>query len=134
MQLCDATVRLGGSVGHTVEKVNLTPAEIAVLRRIHGTDAVLNIYPRRSDKRSQNGERTRLEGLYGAEIVAALFPGEMSKLPTTLKDIGLAPSPTPQIPPIELDQMDEPNDDDLKAMGLDGGDGLEGAVPTQAAA
>jgi hypothetical protein len=124
MELCNATVRLGGSVGHTVEKVDLTPPEIAVLRRIHGQDAVINIAPVRMDKRGHAVERARLEQLYGDQVVAEMFPGTMAKLPVMLKDIGLGPSPTPQVAPVVLEDVPEPTEDELKALGLDGGDGL----------
>ena len=126
MELCKATVRLGGSVGHTVEKVELTPPEIAVLRHIHGQDAVINILPVRVDKRGHATERARLEGIYGEKVVAELFPGAMAKLPSLLKDIGLGPSPTPQVAPVTLSDVEEPSEDELKALGLDGGDGLGG--------
>lgn len=134
MELCNATVRLGGSVGHTVEKVHLTPPEIAVLRQIHGQDAVINIAIVHMDKRSHSIERDRLEKLYGPKVVAELFPGTMAKLPVTLKEIGLGPSPTPQIAPVILDQVEEPSEEDLKLMGLDGGDGLGEDATEKAAA
>lgn len=127
MELCNATVRLNGSVGHTVEKIGLTPPEIAVLRAIHGEDAVVNIQPTRMDKRSHKVERDRLEKLYDPKLIASLFPGAMAQLPVALKDIGLGPSPTPQVAPVVIEDLPEPSEDDLKALGLDGGDGNEGA-------
>lgn len=102
MQLCNLTLRLGGSPLHTVPKTGVTPAEILVLQHIHGSDAVIDIRPTKIDKhRRHEGEFERLAGLYdraasasapGDEakgVMNTLFPGAMKKLPTTLKEIGL---------------------------------------------
>lgn len=103
MQLSNATVRIAGSVLHTVPKRDLTPAEIVVLRSIHGDDAVVNIRPTKNDRnRGHAAEFDRLAGLYDrssslqatpgeeqASLLARLFPGAMKKLPTTLEEIGL---------------------------------------------
>jgi len=101
MQLCDCEVRLGDSAGHTVLKTDVTPAEIIVLRAIHGDSAVANIKPKKMDKRPNAQEWDRLQASYGrapdglmdagnGALLAQLFPGAMPKLPVTLKDIGMA--------------------------------------------
>jgi hypothetical protein len=104
MQECTITLRLGGSLLHTVEKDRVTPAEIQVLRYLHGPDAVVNIVPTKMTKRGHVDEFTRLTELYGRangadviggtndaqkNLVASLFPGANPTLPITLKDIGL---------------------------------------------
>ena len=103
MQLCNLTLRLGGSLLHTVPKTDVTPGEILILRAIHGDDACVDIRPTRVDhKMLQNQLWERLAGLYdgasafqatpGEEsksIMRSLFPGAMRKLPTTLEEIGL---------------------------------------------
>lgn len=103
MQLCNLTLRLGGSLLHTVPKVNTTPAEILILRKIHGDDACVDIRPTRFDKSiRQEPEYDRLSQAYdragslnaapGDEhksVMASMFPGAMKKLPTTLEEIGL---------------------------------------------
>ncbi len=50
MQECNVTVRLGGSMTSTVPLTNVTPAEILVLRRVHGEDSVIDIRPIRTTK------------------------------------------------------------------------------------
>lgn len=103
MELCDVTVRLGGSVQHTVPKSEVTPAEILLLKHIHGGDSVIDIRPAGKDKRQHAAEWDRLSRLYdGAadanapgqakvSLMERLFGGAaIRKLPATLKDIGLA--------------------------------------------
>ena len=102
MQDCDVTVRLSGSLLHTVQKTKVTPAEIQVLRAVHGQDAVVDIMPTRINKRSHAVEFERLSAIYGSgnplepsdggpshNIVARCFPGVSPRLPVHLKDIGL---------------------------------------------
>lgn len=112
MQLSYVTVRLGGSLMHTVFKKDVTPAEILVLSRIHGDGSVVDIRPTEYDKkRTQNGEFDRLARLYdrrrgisagpddkgNSGLLNEMFPGAMKKLPLTLGDIGMP----------ELDPVDE---------------------------
>jgi hypothetical protein len=149
MQLSNITVRLGGSVLHTVCKVDVTPAEILVLQHIHGEDGVIDIRPSRFDKRRQQAaEFERLAQLYDAgagsfvssngeensPIMSKLFPGAMKKLPVHLKDIGLghlmsdaatkaavkaAANSAPETPAVDETVEDEIDPED----GVDGGDG-----------
>lgn len=65
MKLYNALVRLGGSISNEVHKEKLTAAEIAVLQRMHGPDAVVNVVEVGSVKnRSHARERARLAALY----------------------------------------------------------------------
>lgn len=102
MRLCDLTVRLNDSTGHTVRKTDVTPAEIVVLQAIHGESAVVEIEPKKDVKRSVAEEWDRLTHTYGrptdglmdagnGDLLERLFPGALSskRLPVTMKDIGL---------------------------------------------
>jgi hypothetical protein len=102
MRLCDLTVRLNDSTGHTVHKQDVTPAEIVVLQQIHGNSAVVDIVPKTEIKRTQAEEWERLQGIYGrnpdglmdagnGDLLEKLFPGAISskRLPVTMQDIGL---------------------------------------------
>jgi len=102
MRLCDLTVRLNDSTGHTVRKTEVTPAEILVLQAIHGDSAVVDIEPKKDVKRAVAEEWDRLISLYGrptdglmdagnGDLLEKLFPGALSakRLPVTMKDIGL---------------------------------------------
>lgn len=95
MQRCNCTLRLSGDVGNTVSKKGISVAEIAVLRAIHGDDAVVDIQPITNDKTPHKQERARLMEIYGGHVIKdksvmeLLFPGEFAQLPNTLSDIGL---------------------------------------------
>ena len=90
MQRCNCSVRLGGDIGNTVAKTGVSPAEIVILRHIHGgPDAVIDIQPTGMDKVPHAVERERLVNIYKAEIVDHLFPGAYSKLPVSLSDVAL---------------------------------------------
>lgn len=102
MQICDCTVRLGGSVLHTVRKVDVTPAEIAILQHLHGEDSVVEITRKRMSKRSHALELARLDAIYYADrtdngtpiyVARKLFGnavGGGAKLPVDLLDIGIS--------------------------------------------
>jgi hypothetical protein len=104
MELVECTVRLAGSVQHTVPKARVTPPEILILKHIHGADAVVDIRPTGSDKRQTNDEWDRLAATYDAQSALSSQPGEQKislmerlfggsgarRLPKTLKEIGLA--------------------------------------------
>jgi hypothetical protein len=106
LQRANVIVRLGGSLTNTVPKLGVTPAEILVLARIHGEDAVVDIRPTGFDKKrsatKQEYERlARLTTAAGGFTDApgqrrrpqvahvALFPGAMKRLPVTLEEIGI---------------------------------------------
>lgn len=93
MQLCDVTFAIvdaehGDQVLFSTTKTDVTVAEIAILRALHGTVSVRDISPTRMDARSHADERERLTLVYGEKVVAAAFPGAAARLPSQLIDIG----------------------------------------------
>lgn len=124
MEFCDVTVLLHGSRDRTVEKNGVSPAEIAILRHIHGDEGVVNIRSLGDRSRRHSDERSHLTTAYGEDLVAKLYPDTTKPFPLKLRSIGLAPSVMPQIPPqvIEPEEIEEED-------GIDGGDGLDGFVP-----
>jgi hypothetical protein len=89
MQRCTCTVRLSGDVGHTVALEGVSPAEVLVLRRIHGEDAVVDFAPDGNDRgKAGLDEVGRLKGKYGDHFDAS-FPGSAPKLPIDFEDIGV---------------------------------------------
>lgn len=94
MQHASCKVALNGDITFTVVKPDVTVAEIAILRAIHGADAIRDIEPTFMDKRPHAEERQRLVELYGhakdhddKQIYSQVFPG-MGPLPVTFRDIG----------------------------------------------
>lgn len=128
MQRNTVTVRLSGELGNTVEKTGVSPAEIIILRAIHGgDDAVVNIRPTGMDKMPHIQERARLDFAYGAAVVDALFPGKLSQLPVSNSDIGVE-APNPDEPaPAEAEAAEDKADDGLLPDDLELIDTINGA-------
>jgi hypothetical protein len=122
MQTAHCWVALGGDTGNTVPKFDVTPAEIAVLQLIHGSDAVFDIVPVGDINRSNRDERSRLQAFYGkpegsreASAVDRLFPGIAARLPESFNEIELDESffkaterATLKPAPIVEDVVDDP--------------------------
>lgn len=97
MQTAHILLSLGGDSGNVVPKYNVTAAEIAVLRHIHGDEAVMDVEPSGEVKRNSRVERQRLVEAYGRRIdgrfaspaVDALFPGAASRVFETLDELDL---------------------------------------------
>lgn len=97
MQLATVTLAIAGDRGTTVTKYDVTPSEVAVLRFLHGDDAVTDIELTGETKRKHAEERDRLAELYGRQIgerrvavaVNALFPGAAARLFDTFSELDL---------------------------------------------
>lgn len=89
MQTADVFVSLGGDHGTTVPKYGITVSEIAVLRAIHGNDAVKEIEPKEEIDRGDREEIGRLREIYGhakiggadgqVSVMSELFPGAAAR-------------------------------------------------------
>lgn len=90
MDTCTIMLALAGDSGNTVEKYHVTPAEIAVLRVIHGDDAVTDIKKTGTVERSNKEELARLHAKYSradekgipdpSSPVLMLFPGAAARV------------------------------------------------------
>lgn len=89
MEIYKAEICIGGLLTNTVVKDDLTAAEIIILRRVHGDDAVKAIKPVGSKNREYQKEYDRLVQRYGRRKVEDAFPGARPVLPQSLKDIGM---------------------------------------------
>lgn len=85
MQVCDCLVLVGGDIGNSVMRYGVTAPEVAILRSIHGNDAVREIVIKANEKVDHAGERDRLSLTYKEEVVAGLF-GKFGDLPETLAE------------------------------------------------
>lgn len=96
MDTAHVFVALAGDHDNTVPKT-VTPAEIQVLQRLHGDDAVHDILPGEPVQRSKQQELARLAQTYfardeeGKVHVQAMFPSH-TLLPMTLDELGLPDS------------------------------------------
>ena len=98
METAHVLVALGGDKGNTVMKYDVTAAEIAVLRAIHGEDAISDVEPLGDIVVTGREERQRLFDLYGSAldgtgrpIISVVFPGVTARLTERLDDLGLVP-------------------------------------------
>lgn len=107
MQQYKVTVKLGDSNDHIVSGKIVTIPEIAILRRVHGDNAV-QVTAKHAEPamfvdgdftrpRSEAEERERLRLIYDAAtpdaepLVDRLFGGSLTPLPTKLSQIGIDP-------------------------------------------
>jgi hypothetical protein len=94
MQVCNITfvtrdTKNGGEqVLFSNPKMDVTVAEIALLRSIHGAHAVVDIRPTINDKRSHALELARLTKRYGEKAIEKAWPGAVKRLPVQLIEIG----------------------------------------------
>lgn len=97
MQVANILLSLAGDSGNTVPKSNVTAAEVAVLRLIHGEESVRDIEPIGTVERTNRGERQRLVARYGrmeegqlrAKAVDALFPGVAARVYEAFEELEL---------------------------------------------
>lgn len=97
MEIANIMVALGGDKGNTVPKYGVTAAEAAVLRAIHGDDAVFDIQPTGEIEVSNRDELERIRLTYGAakdsegnSIVGMMFPGAAARVFTAFNELDLA--------------------------------------------
>lgn len=72
-KLYKCRVRLAGLVHHEVPKFGITDKEVAILRTIHGSDAVVGFKSDGETTRTESQEFERLAQIYGEGIVVKLF-------------------------------------------------------------
>lgn len=68
-----AVVRHAGEIGHTIRRDNITEFEIRILKRLHGSDAVVDIVQTGEVERTENDEHKRLARFYGLATVEKVF-------------------------------------------------------------
>jgi len=98
MDRANIMVALGGDMSNTVPKYDVTAAEIAVLRAIHGEGAVFDVTPTGTVARSHREEKERLRANYGRAmnrdnkpILDDLYPGAAARVHEEISELELAP-------------------------------------------
>ena len=99
LQTANILLAIGGDRGNTVPKYKVSAAEIALLRAIHGDEAVFDIEPLDEPAMedgavlSNRDELTRLRDVYGAakvegvRVVEMLYPGAAARVFETLDEL-----------------------------------------------
>jgi hypothetical protein len=98
MQHCSCIVYLDGDRNSSVHKADVTVAEIALLRAIHGPSSVTGIVATYmgKEKPAQDLARLRLEYANsnvtkeGGSLIEAVYPGRNPNIPRTLAELGAA--------------------------------------------
>lgn len=107
MKLYKCRVRLHGKVTNEVRKEEVSAAEIALLKHIHGADAVLDIEEHTEVERTDAQERDRLAMIYGQtrggslsdariDLVSRKFGPEMMPLPAVVEGVEGVPAVEPE--------------------------------------
>lgn len=99
MQTATISLFLGGDRGQIIQKYDVTPAEVTVLRAIHGDEAVQEIKINTKSKdvrRTSRQELERLNDIYGRatdgeqnNVLRTLYPGAGAQTPNTFEELGL---------------------------------------------
>lgn len=103
MKLANIMLAIGGGRDNTFPKYGVTAAEIAVLRAIHGEDAVFDVDPSADDAVNENNrprtnreELIRLKMIYGkaqdgngSAVVEGLYPGAAARVFDDFEELGL---------------------------------------------
>ena len=102
MQTANILLAIGGDRGNTVPKTRVSAAEIALLRAIHGDEAVFDVEPLTLPAVDEEGEvltnrdeLQRLKRVYqaakidGKQVVEMLYPGAAARVFETLSELGL---------------------------------------------
>lgn len=95
MEIANVLLAIGGNRGNTVPKYDVTAAEAAVLRLVHGEDAVFDIELTGKVVRTHRQEIARLSQTYGrqegerriAPAVEALYPGAAARVFETYAEL-----------------------------------------------
>ncbi|SEG64946.1 hypothetical protein [Bosea lathyri] len=97
MQTANIMLALGGDVGNTIPKYGVTAAEVALLRAVHGDEAVFDVEPTGEIERSNRAELGRLNLEYAGSrlvgtdtrAVSALFPGAAARVYESFDELEL---------------------------------------------
>lgn len=87
MRLYDCKVLLSGSRENEVRKTDISAAEVMILQRFHGVDAVLDIVPKEMDKRTHADERRRLFTTYVGADEATNLGGHQKERAAVLTNL-----------------------------------------------
>jgi hypothetical protein len=123
-------IRIGGDVQNEIVKSGLTPAEVLLLKHMHGDDAILDVAfvepeKRNMVKRTGEADLARLRDRYTSPTAKAslhaLFPGLNPNVPTTFDAIGIKPLAAAPVVHAEpgIADLSEPDEEELRLIAAD---------------
>lgn len=129
MEKANVLVALYGGRDTTVPKYDVTPAEVAVLRAIHGDDAVHDVEPT-GDVLDEDGraprnrdELARVKEKYAgantSPLIERLFPGSAARVPETFDELDLPEElykPLARAKPQKAADRPDPDEPDRKSQ------------------
>ena len=107
MELYSCKVRHAGNRGMEIPVDEVTPADIVLLRHVHGPDSVHSVRHIRQSNRQQAKERERLARKFSPRVFQEAYPGIAPRLPLTLADAGLRDDGTPMGGEVEENDGDD---------------------------
>lgn len=92
MELAKVEIRLNGSLANTVVRHSVSPAELLVLRELHGDECIAKIEWEGKAPKLHHEVLENMRSFYntdsGKKAIDRLFPGASPQLPSAFKDIG----------------------------------------------
>ena len=147
MQRLTATVRNAGSMLHTAVRSGMSPAEVVILKFLHGDDAIqdmkMDLPVGQADfsvagRAKELSEEEYLRTRYGHEVYEKCFSGPMTRLPKFFREINInikheTEKTLTKERMAKMAVPEEDSDEDLSPEELAEMLGMDQAFPTQAA-
>jgi hypothetical protein len=86
MKLYSCKIRCQGDIRDEVRRLDVTGAEITLLRHLHGADAVIEIRQTGDVDRDEDEERHRLGKVYAEKVVIGLYGAPKPKISDEIAD------------------------------------------------
>lgn len=127
MELAKCEIRLAGSLVNTVVRNDITPAEMLILRELHGDECIANIEFQEKKSVSHEDLITKLQTFYNTEngrrAFERVFPGSQYTLPQTFREIGYDVSEEGELR--RIDELQRRYQEELKTKVAENADRLK---------
>ena len=89
MQLYSCYLNHAGNRDMKIFVNDVTPAEVVLLKHVHGADSVVEVQKTRESPVPNRSLIDKLQSKFGRAIFAQVYPGNMPRMPATLTEAGL---------------------------------------------
>jgi hypothetical protein len=96
LHFCTAKIALADDITQTVIRGYFNPIswpEVDVIRSIHGDSAVTEVEPFVEVKQTARDEKIRLAGIYGNDVIEAVYPGRNPQMEMIAPGVKLKVAP-----------------------------------------